>query len=182
MICGHNWSPMQQEAILKACGLSQGTAWNHSSRPAIWASFESEGRTAGNIQLVLRRVLVRMNAENQHMTGLEIMPTISPEVAKDIQRFAFGDEQARSGERCDRGILPISVEPRTMADHIRAEANKEEHGELSFRMSSNVRSRRDKAQHFRRSPQNYLGIMSSLQANKSMPWCWRSSSPATARY
>jgi hypothetical protein len=38
------WSPMQQEAILKACGLSQGTAWTHPNRPAIWASFESEGK------------------------------------------------------------------------------------------------------------------------------------------
>jgi hypothetical protein len=56
------WSPMQQEAILKACGLSQGTAWTHPNRPAIWAYFESEGKTAGNIQLVLRKALVKMNA------------------------------------------------------------------------------------------------------------------------
>jgi hypothetical protein len=40
-----NWSPMQQEAILKACGLSQGTAWTYPNRPAIWASFESEGKS-----------------------------------------------------------------------------------------------------------------------------------------
>jgi hypothetical protein len=50
-----------------------------------------------------------MNAENQNMTELEIMPTISPEVAKDIQRCAFGGEQALSGETCDSGILPMSV-------------------------------------------------------------------------
>jgi hypothetical protein len=158
------WSPMQQEAILKACGLSQGTAWNHPSRPAIWASFEDEGKTAGNIQMVLRKALVRMNAENQNMTGLEIMPTISPEVAKDVQRCAFGGEQALSGETCDRGILPISVQPRTMVDQIAAEADEEEYGELSFRTASDVRSKRDKSQRFRRSPKNYLGIMASLQA------------------
>ena len=79
-----------------------------------------------------------MNAENQNMTGLEIMPTILPEVAKDIQRCAFGGEQALSAETCNRGILPISVQPRTMVDQIAAKADEEEYGELSFRTSSDV--------------------------------------------
>jgi hypothetical protein len=158
------WSPMQQDAILKACGLSQGTAWNHPSRPAIWAAFENEGKTASTVQLVLRKALIRMNSGNHQMTGLEVMPTISPEVAKDIQRCAFGGEQALSGETCDRGLLPIAVQPRTMSDQIAAEADEEEYGELSFRTASDVRSRRDKAQRFRRAPKNYLGIMASLQA------------------
>jgi hypothetical protein len=57
-----------------------------------------------------------MNAENQNMTGLEIMPTISPKVAKDVQRCAFGGEQALLGETYDRSILLISVQPRTMVD------------------------------------------------------------------
>jgi hypothetical protein len=158
------WSPMQQEAILKACGLSHGTAWNHPNRPGIWASFESEGKTAPNIQQVMRQALVRMNSGNQQMTGLEVMPTITPEVAKDIQRCAFGGEQALSGETCDRGLLPIAVQPRTMVDQIAAEADEEEYGELSFRTTSDVKTRRDKAQRFRRSPKNYLGVMASLQA------------------
>ncbi len=58
--------------------MSQGTAWNHPNSAAIWASFESEGKTAGNIQLVLLKALVQMNAENQNMTWLEIMLTTSP--------------------------------------------------------------------------------------------------------
>jgi hypothetical protein len=53
------------------------------------------------------------------------MPTISPKAAKDVQRCAFGGEQALSGETCDRGILPISVQPRTMVDQIAAEADEE---------------------------------------------------------
>jgi hypothetical protein len=105
-----------------------------------------------------------MNAENQNMTGLEIMPTISPKAAKDIQRCAFGGKQTLSGETCDRGILPISVLPCTMVNQIAAKAGEEEYGKLSFRTASHVRSRRDKAQRFSWSPKNYLRIMASLHA------------------
>jgi hypothetical protein len=87
-----------------------------------------------------------------------------PRGRKGHPKVCFGGEQALSGETCDRGILPMSVQPRTMVDQIAAEADKEEYGELSFRTASDVRSRRDKAQRFRRSPKNYLGIMTSLKA------------------
>jgi hypothetical protein len=51
-----------------------------------------------------------------------------------------------------------------MVHQIAAEADEEEYGEFSFRTASDVRSRRGKAQRFRRSPKNHLGIMASLQA------------------
>jgi hypothetical protein len=92
-------SPMQQEAILEACGLKPG---NRMEPPEQTGHLGLLRQQREDGQLVLRRaLLVRMNAENQHMTGLKIMPTISHEVAKDIQRCVFGGEQALSGETCD---------------------------------------------------------------------------------
>jgi hypothetical protein len=52
-----SWTPLQQTAILKACGLPQGSTWNHPDRPQIWDEYKAEGRTADAIGNVLRAAL-----------------------------------------------------------------------------------------------------------------------------
>jgi hypothetical protein len=166
------WLPMQQEAILKACGLKPG---NRMEPPEQTGHLGLLRQQREDIQLVLQRaLLVRMNAENQqenqHLTGLKIMLTISPEVAKDIQRCAFaGGEQALSGETCDQGILPISVQPRTMVNQIAAEADKEEYGKNSHSACPRTSGQDEtKPSDLDSRPITTWG---SWQASKPMIWC-----------
>jgi hypothetical protein len=67
-----------------------------------------------------------------------VFPYISYQVAKDIKRCQFGRDQALAAKTCDRGLLPITVQPRSMGDRMIADADEEEYEEVSFKTSSNV--------------------------------------------
>jgi hypothetical protein len=78
-----SWTPLQQAAILKACGLPQGSAWNHPNRPQIWEEYEAEGRAADGIGSVLRAALA---PDYRDPAQDDVFPYISYQVAKDIKR------------------------------------------------------------------------------------------------
>ena len=93
-------------------GLPLGTDWNHPDRPAIWDTYASEGRTVDAIRRVLKaRFLVDPSDPDADAT----VPYFSKEVAGDIKAVRLVPEVLTS-ETCDRGLLPIALQPRTDAD------------------------------------------------------------------
>jgi hypothetical protein len=156
-----SWTPLQQTAILKGCGLPQGSAWNHPDRPQIWEEYEAEGRTADGIGSVLRAALA---PDYNDPAQDDVFPYISYQVAKDIKRCHFGGDQALTAETCDRGLLPIAVQPRSMGDRMSADADEEEYEEVSFKTSSDVRSKRQRQRKYQKAPGEYHGLVACLRA------------------
>jgi hypothetical protein len=106
-----------------------------SRPPQIWEEYEAKGRTADGIGSILRAPLAPdYNDPSQD----DIFPYISHQVAKDIKRCHFGGDQALTAETCDRGLLLIAVQPRSMSDRMIADADEEEYEEVSFKTSSDV--------------------------------------------
>jgi hypothetical protein len=66
------------------------------------------------------------------------------QVAKDIKRCHFAGDQALTAETCNQGLLPIAVQARSMGDQMIVDADKEEYEEVSFKTSSDVRSKRQR--------------------------------------
>jgi hypothetical protein len=156
-----SWTPLQQTAILKACGLPQGSAWNHPDHPQIWDEYEAEGRTADAIGNVLRAALA---PDYNDPAQDDVFPYIPHQVAKDIKRCQFGGDQALTAETCDRGLLPVAVQPRSIADRMVADADEEEYDEVSFKTSSDVRSKRMKQRKYQKAPGEYHGLVACLRA------------------
>jgi hypothetical protein len=156
-----SWTPLQQATILKACGLPQGSAWAHPDRPHIWEEYEAEGRTADGIGSVLRAALA---PDYNDPAQDDVFPYISHQVAKDIKRCHFGGDQALTAETCDRGLLPIAVQPRSMGDRMIADADEEEYDEVSFKTSSDVRSKRQRQKKYQKAPAAYHGLVACLRA------------------
>jgi hypothetical protein len=156
-----SWTPLQQAAILKACGLPQGSAWNHPDRPQLWEEYEAESRTADGIGSALRAALA---PDYSDPAQDDVFPYISYQVAKDIKRCHFGGDQALTAETCDRGLLPIALQPRSMGDQMIADADEEEYEEVSFKTSSDVRSKRQRQRKYQKAPGNYHGLVACLRA------------------
>jgi hypothetical protein len=156
-----SWTPLQQTTILKACGLPQGSAWNHQDRPTIWEEYEAEGRTADGICSVLRAALA---PDYNDPAQDDVFPYIPYQVAKDIKRCHFGGDQALTAETCDRGLLPIATQPRSMGDRMIADADEEEYEEVSFKTATDVRSKRQRQRKYQKAPGEYHGLVACLRA------------------
>jgi hypothetical protein len=156
-----SWTPLQQAAIFKACRLPQGSAWNHPGRPHIWDEYEAEGRTSDAIGNALRAALA---LDYNDPAQDDVFPYIPHQVAKDIKRCQFGGDQALTAETCDRGLLPVAVQPRSIADRMIAYADEEEYDEVSFKTSSDVRSKRMKQRKYQKAPGEYHALVACLRA------------------
>jgi hypothetical protein len=154
------WTNLQKQAILRNSGLPQGSDWNHLGRQPIWNVYASEGRTVDAVQRVLASRFI-INTTDPDLD--DVVPIFSKEVASDIKAACFA-LVALTGETCDRGFLPIALQPRFIQDTQAEEECRDIESQRTFTMSGDIETRRSKSARYSRAPAGYAGLSNMLKA------------------
>jgi hypothetical protein len=71
-------------------------------------------------------------------------------------------EQALTAKTCDRGLLPIAIQPRSMGGRMIVDANEEECDKVSFKTSSHVQSKQQRQRKYQKAPGACHGLVACL--------------------
>jgi hypothetical protein len=145
--------------IIKLMGRGEDADFD-SVAPPIWAEFVSQGRTAEDIQQVLKD---KFRLDPSDPNADDVTPVISRQSAKDIRACRFAPPML-TAETSIQGMMPLALSPRSELKQY-ADTLEEEDADITNLIHDEaIKRRRSKANRRAIAPKDYYGLADVLKA------------------